>query len=297
MNSDEFENKILASKKSIGSGRKIHCRCEPVVDVYSVKLNTNSSESCDVYGDINLFDMKGDSNTCMLYRRQANQPQVIPPNHGYLRLQGPRKVPPLDKPFIAMDIREKTTGKSIVEGSTRLIKSIDNDDDVFEQFGKVSISSDGSGASATVDYLALRYAVFAAVRIDLLDSNADEVYDKPEDDDDDEDEEDKDEEEVLEVYGKVTANFSLYSTEEVYRVSLFDCSDESNMMELVVLGTDLSLSRSLLVVPPYSPLVIEVDLTDAANDDALIVNDSVSFEPDNLGYNQKFIKGSNGVDV
>ncbi|XP_056686582.1 uncharacterized protein [Spinacia oleracea] len=289
-------------KDEWASKHSVEVWCEPVVEVLSVSLcnnnkNSNITRSREIYGNIFVVDsMSNTTNTkCDIYERndQDDEPEIIPFDGGTLSLTGPDDVMSMDKPFIGIDIFDRAVDETIINGFEPLVKTVDmaKQNHTFEQFNKRMVHGHyESGCSAEVEYLALTFGVFAPVEVRLIKQPVEEgkgnkrrIGEVKE-------------EEELEVYGTISATYNLLCSEsKVNRIMLFEIKEDSNEFDWVTLGCPLTLSRSVVAVPAYSSLTIQVELWDFATK-KLIVRGSNKFETKNYRV-KKTITGLSYLDA
>ncbi|KNA04462.1 hypothetical protein SOVF_199510 [Spinacia oleracea] len=280
-----------ASKHSVGVW------CEPVVEVLSVSLrninkNSNIMRSRAIYANIFVVDsMTNKTNTkCVIYERnvQGHEPEIIPFDGGTLSLTGPDDIMSMDRPFIGLDIFDRVVGETIVNGFKPLVKTVDmaKQNHTFEQFNKLMVHGHHeSGCSAELEYLALTFGVFATVEVQLIKGRGNKRRIGEEK-----------EEKGFKVYGTISASYNLLCSEsKVNRIMLFETKEDSNDFKWVRLGCPLALSRSVVAVPAYSSLTIQVELWDFATK-KLIVQGSNKFETTNHRA-EKTITGLSNLDA
>lgn len=271
----------------------VHVRSEPVFEVLSVNLrnksNTlshSSNQSWELYGNIDVYDASERSNRYILFERtEQDEPELIPFVGGTLSLTGPDDIMSMDKPTVLVNILDKVSGKNLIFGAAPLLKTTDivKQDHQFEQFRSITLS--GTGCSAEVEYLALTFGMFAQVEVRLFKSR----FVGSESDEEEEVEEGEGEE--LDVYGKISAEYKLYGSEkQVHSVTLFEIKKGSNKLGQVILGSPISLSRSVVAVPAYSTLTISVEVWDGAKNE-IVFGGSCEFETNNHSREQDIIRG------
>uniref|UniRef100_A0A803NBZ2 DUF6598 domain-containing protein n=2 Tax=Chenopodium quinoa TaxID=63459 RepID=A0A803NBZ2_CHEQI len=274
-----------------------HIRSEPVIEVLSVRLRNHNqtdytSESWELYGTIYVHDSMGrvgiGSNRVVLFEREEeiDDPEIIPLTGGALSLFGPHSVMSMDKPVIGIHLSDKVTGDTLIFNYAPLLMTTDTPQlhHQFEQFHKITVP--GAACSAEVEYLALTFAVYAHVEVQLLKQVAGSViYEEDEQD--------------LDIYGTISAKYNLYDSEhKINCFTLFDInkdSDKTEKVNLIYPTNGITLSRSVVAVPSYSLLTIQLKLWDRAKNE-LIVEGSYDFLTSNYSTD-KIIVGRNCVNA
>ncbi|XP_021763757.1 uncharacterized protein LOC110728405 [Chenopodium quinoa] len=158
----------------------------------------------------------------------------------------------------------------------------------LEQFHKITVP--GTACSAEVEYLGLTFGVYAHVKVQLAKQQVVRSVSY---------EEDEEDEEYLDIYGTISAAYNLYYSEnKVDCINLFEIKEDSDKSEKVRIRfpvTKVTLSRSVVAVPAYSLLTIQMKLWDRAKNE-LIVEGSYDFETCNYPTDM-IIVGQNCIDA
>ncbi|KAL6528795.1 hypothetical protein OROMI_028971 [Orobanche minor] len=276
------------SKDTWSKSSFVHVRTEPLIEVLSVSLtketnsySDNNEEPLKLYGNIYVHD---GINKCFIYERgEEDDPEIIPLGGSTLSLTGPDDFISMDSPNISIciNLRDKVTRKTIIDGSAQLFKTIDTPEQHhhFEQFRIATVCS--KFYSADVEYLALTFGVLCRVKVALFKQQVGSETNK---------------EEELEVYGSICAEYNLCLSERSCIINLLEIEKDGDDCGWVTWESLIILARSVVAVPAYTPLKIHVDLMNHA-DNQPIVRGSCVFEPKNYRNSWKIIPGPNGLSA
>ncbi|KAL6528796.1 hypothetical protein OROMI_028972 [Orobanche minor] len=279
---------ISLSKDKWSNSCCVHVRTEPLIEVLSVSLTKeidlcshNNEEPLELYGNIYVHD---GINKCFIYERgEEDDPEIIPLGGSTLSLTGPDDFISMDSPNISIciDLRDKVTGKTIIDGSAQLFKTIDTPEQHhhFEQFRIATICS--TLCSAHVKYLALTFGVLCRVKVALFKQQVGSETNK---------------EEELRVYGSICAEYNLCLSERSCIINLLEIEKDGDDCGWVTWESPIILARSVVAVPAYTPLKIHIDLMNHA-DNQPIVRGSCVFEPENYDDSWEIIPGQNGLSA
>ncbi|XP_021730016.1 putative leucine-rich repeat-containing protein DDB_G0290503 isoform X2 [Chenopodium quinoa] len=287
-------------------GHRVHIRSEPVIEVLSVSLcnlnqndctlNASNKDAWEIYGTVYVHDgmdhMGIGSNRIVFFHREedVDDPEIIPLVGGALSLTGPDSVMSMVKPVIGIHLSDKLTGETLIFNYAPLLKTTDTagQHHQLEQFHKITVP--GTACSAEVEYLGLTFGVYAHVKVQLAKQQVVRSVSY---------EEDEEDEEYLDIYGTISAAYNLYYSEnKVDCINLFEIKEDSDKSEKVRIRfpvTEITLSRSVVAVPAYSLLTIQMKLWDRAKNE-LIVEGSYDFETCNYPTNM-IIVGQNCIDA
>ncbi|XP_074312862.1 uncharacterized protein LOC141648243 [Silene latifolia] len=227
------------------------CLATPLVQVFSVCVSTDFDDGkpCEIHGSIRVFEEGSDCHYYNLYDRFPGDSETILES-GTLSLIGPHDgaIIPSMRTTLVFRLKDRIHDVDVVNGDLKLDLTTEGSYDRLQK-GVVK----GAHGSAVVYYVVFRFAIYGYVQVTVSknDNNDDKNCN------------------TVDIYGSVVAR---YENGRMY------CSDEedNDLKQLetrlfyhpscvplrVLAGTHIRMSRTVVAVPAYSTLVIEVNLWD-----------------------------------
>ncbi|XP_074313352.1 uncharacterized protein LOC141648523 [Silene latifolia] len=218
----------------------------PLVQVFSVRVSTNFDDGkpCEIHGSIRVLE--GSDCQFHLYDRHTEDSETIYQS-GNLSLIGPHDgaILPSMRTKLKFELKDKIRGVDVVNGKLKLDLSTE---DSYDRLLKGTVK--GAHGSASVYYVVFRFACYGYVQVRVTKIDNDENKCN-----------------TADMYGSVVARYEnarMYCSDEkdvkLLETRLFD---HPSCLPLRLLdGTNIRMSRNVVVVPTYSTLAIEVNLWD-----------------------------------
>lgn len=275
-----FASTPVGADVGVGANTDIRGKGQAMVEIFSVRITSigEKDNNGKLYGSIELVDGLG---PIQLYNLKAGDSEPIGAND-IVTLQGPYRAISASQVFmVSIDLKSKgsffSSDDQVSMGSFTWDLCELTNNEYYDK--RLTYDVNGKNGSATVYYTPFSDAVQARVEVLPVDGDGEDPAD---------------------VYGSLVARYNNYDylTDEqkkYYRTTLFKKTSEQHID--VKPGKLIPLSRSVVVVPTTSSLVIEADLWDHntfVSDDE-IAKGVVEFPPQLEGKSTKDIQGKFGL--
>ncbi|XP_021734206.1 uncharacterized protein LOC110700950 [Chenopodium quinoa] len=238
-------SRLVAKKDEVQWGIHFHFWTPHAVEVFSIFIGRQNDEQLSLYGMVTFDGSRGQK---CLFKRDKNDPYVLPPGSNLLPLKGPDDtLIPADTFWMSVEL-EDVDGRVSIKGFVPLSVQLDKHKKAwFNRLLCGVVKGRHDRSFAAIHYTVLSHALKATLKVHFF------FKGKPSSDD------------FCKIHGSLVALYDKYGCKTpyeklYYRNVLFERL-EDNPLEFPCMNFDVDLWRHVVSVPHNCSLQIEIDLS------------------------------------